>query len=114
MKTLSGHVKCTNPSATINPESVISVEIRDVSRMDVASSKVAGTELTGKTAFPLEFRLTYDEAPMFNNPSNTYAVKAEIHTHGKLDFISDTHCSLISDHGDFLDHVDVYVTPVNN
>lgn len=72
----------------------ISVEVRDVSRQDVASTLIASQEFAAAgRQVPIPFSLTYDAAKIV--PRNTYAVSARItDPAGELMFITDTRVPL--------------------
>ena len=72
----------------------ISVEVRDVSRQDVASILIASEEFAaGGRQVPIPFSLSYDATKIL--PRNTYAVSARItDPAGELIFITDTRVPL--------------------
>ncbi len=63
------------------------VELRDVSRMDVASELLASQEYD-LTEVPTDYELRFLDSEIFD--SNSYAVSARITQQGKLLFITDT------------------------
>lgn len=122
MKTLTGrveihtlpHSKGTKESYKINPEAKIQIQIRDVSLMDAPSKLIASTELTGVTTFPFDFSLTYDETPLVGKPPNFFGLSIRIETNGRLDFITDTRFNVIGNDGNLLQHMDLFVVPVEH
>lgn len=118
MKTLKGKVVCQKIGTDveihpeINPKSIITVQISDVSLMDAPSRKIASTELKGLTSFPFEFALTFDDAKIRENPYNSFAVSIRIEADGQLDFINDTRFEATKGPGELLDHIDMFVIPV--
>ena len=112
MKTLRGKVTCSVENSAINPNAKINVEIRDVSLMDAPSVLLAKTELTGKTSFPFEFTIEYDETPMVEKPHHSFSVSVGIRTGDKLDYINDTNFSLIGHDLKPLDSIEMFVIPV--
>lgn len=76
-------------------ESIIEVQIRDVSLQDVPSILLADTTITtaGENV-PVPFSISYN--PKDINPSNTYSVSARITLpDGQLRWITDTHVSFL-------------------
>ncbi|MEZ4619795.1 MAG: YbaY family lipoprotein [Caldilineaceae bacterium] len=89
--------------------SVISVELQDVSRADVAANIVATQTLTtaGENV-PIPFELRYDPAEI--NPSHTYAVRAQIKVDGELRWTSTERFSVLTNDNPTTD-VTVMVMP---
>ena len=77
------------------PDAMITVQLVDVSRADVPAL-VLGEQIirAGGGQVPFEFEIAYDSARI--DPRMTYAVSARIEDSGKLLFISDQHCAVIT------------------
>ena len=67
--------------------SEVTVQLRDVSRMDAAAVVLAEQRFTTRSQVPLPFELTVD--PRRIDPRMRYAVAARIERGGKLLFIND-------------------------
>jgi putative lipoprotein len=68
------------------PGYVLRVELRDISRQDVASEEIAAVEMRPRHQPPVRYSLAYDPARI--DPSHMYAVSARILVGGRLAFIS--------------------------
>ena len=114
MKTLTGRITCSVEGKTINPNAKIEIQIRDVSIMDRASKLLHGIELTGKTEFPIDFKMEFDDTKIRENPHFDFALSVRIETDGKLDYITDTRFDVTKGRGSgvVLDHIDLFVIPV--
>lgn len=113
MKTLKGKVTCSVPDSQINPNAIISVEIRDVSRACAPSKLMASTQLTNQTKFPLEFSIEYDETPILELPSHCFSVSAYIRTGEQLDYCTDTRFSVLNENSQPKEYAELRVVPAN-
>ncbi|PPD44283.1 MAG: hypothetical protein CTY15_07505 [Methylocystis sp.] len=68
------------------PGYVLRIELRDISRQDVASEEIAFVEMRPKRPLPVRYKLGYDPARI--DPSHMYAVSARGLVDGRLVFIS--------------------------
>lgn len=68
------------------PGYVLRVELRDVSKQDVASEEIAAIEMRPKRQLPVRYSLAFD--PRRIDPSHMYSVSARILVDGRLAFIS--------------------------
>lgn len=69
------------------PDSQVIVQLRDVSRTDMAADILAEQRFTARSQVPLPFELAVDPGKI--NPRMRYAVAARIERGGKLMFIND-------------------------
>lgn len=74
----------------------ITIQLNDVSLMDVSSITLGKQELTGITHFPIPFKITYN--PKDIKKGMSYSVSARIEKDGKLLFINDTRIPVFNDH----------------
>ena len=73
----------------LSPGAYLTVELRDVSHQDVASTLIVQQVIPSPGQVPISFRIEYAAADIV--PGNTYAVQARInHPDGSLAFINDT------------------------
>ncbi len=80
------------------PGSAMTVELRDVSLTDVASTLVASADVIVQGRGPIPFRLAYDREAI--RPGNTYAVQASVtYPDGSLGFTTDTAYEVITQGG---------------
>lgn len=91
------------------PGSVISVQLQDVSKQDVAATVVTSQLITttGENV-PIPFQLTYD--PTKIDPKSTYALSVRITTAGKLAWINTQRYAVLTG-GAPVNAVDVIVQP---
>ncbi|CAF0950038.1 unnamed protein product [Rotaria sp. Silwood1] len=75
-------------SNTIDKNSQVKVELRDVSLMDAPSKLIASTTITSAKTFPISYKLTYNPSDI--TPNHHYAISATINgPDNKLLFIND-------------------------
>ncbi|CAF4166695.1 unnamed protein product, partial [Rotaria sp. Silwood2] len=75
-------------SNTIDKNSQVKVELRDVSLMDVASKLIASATIINAKIFPISYKLKYN--PSNIKPNHTYAIQARINRpDDKLLYIND-------------------------
>ena len=111
MKTLKGQVTCTVENSIIKPDAVIVVEIRDVSLACAPSKLHASAKITGKTSFPFEYSIDFDEEPILKAPPQFYAISIGIRS-DKLDYVTDTMFNVSEENGQILDRKDLFIIPV--
>lgn len=73
---------------TLTPDAVVTVQLTDVSRQDVAAVVLAEQIITKPGTVPIPFQLDYD--PDSIKPAHRYAVQARIEERGKLLYVNDT------------------------
>lgn len=73
----------------VPPTSTVTVQLLDVSRMDVLATEIASMTMTAEGAPPYAFSLPYD--PRDIAEGMTYTVSARIENEGRLLFVTDTH-----------------------
>ena len=78
----------------LTPEAELQVELRDVSRQDVAAPLIAKRVIARPGQVPIAFTLDYD--PSLIEPGRTYAVSARITDRGQLQFVTDTRVPVLS------------------
>lgn len=76
------------------PGGVLTVELRDVSRMDAPAELIAKQTITLEQGTPPTVTLKF--SPDAINPRNTYAIGARLEMDGKLIKISDTHTPVLT------------------
>ncbi|CAF4272668.1 unnamed protein product, partial [Rotaria sordida] len=87
--TIERKVTHTGPS-TIDKNSQIQIQLRDVSLMDVASKLIASTTINGAKTFPISYKLKYNPSDI--KPHHTYAISATINgPDQQLLFLNDVH-----------------------
>lgn len=92
LATVSGMVTFHQP-VTLSPDALVTVQLVDVSRQDVASMVLAEQLITSAGTFPIPFSLSYDPDAIAANHS--YAVQARIEWEGQLLFVNNTpHCAI--------------------
>ena len=82
-------------SNIIPSDAIITVQLNDVSLMDVASITLGKEKITGITHFPVPFNISYNPKLIIKGMS--YTVSARIEKDGKLLFINDTHIPVFND-----------------
>ncbi len=80
-ETLSGTVTYLQRIA-MPPDAVLTIEVRDVSRADVASDLIASQEIAAPGNPPYEFAFDYDPATI--DPAHSYSLRATMHRGGDL------------------------------
>jgi putative lipoprotein len=85
MKTINGTI-WYRERMMLPPDSEIHVILEDVSRMDVAATAIAETDLRPEGGPPYAFSLRYDPARI--QPNRRYAMRVRIEADGQLMFIS--------------------------
>ena len=75
-------------------DAVLRVQLRDVSKMDVAATILSEQVIEPKQSVPIPFALPYDPDDIDERMS--YSVFADIRSGGKLLFISDTHNAVLT------------------
>ncbi|CAF0824528.1 unnamed protein product, partial [Rotaria sordida] len=86
-KTITGKVTHTGPN-TIDKNSKVQIQLRDVSLMDAASKLIASTTINDAKIFPISYKLKYNPSDI--KPHHTYAISATINgPDQKLSFIND-------------------------
>ena len=93
MATVTGTVTYRERIA-LPPNAVVRVQLRDVSKMDVAAEIISEQIIEPKHAVPIPFELAYDPADIDERMS--YSVFADIRSDGKLLFISNTHNAVLT------------------
>jgi putative lipoprotein len=89
---LSGTVTYQEP-ITLSPDTVVTVQLADVSRQDVPAKVLAEQVISSPGRSPIPFDLSYDPDAIV--PSHTYAVQARVEWEGRLLFVTDTrHCAI--------------------
>lgn len=77
------------------PDAVLEVRLSDVSRQDVAAPVIAETTVVpAGRQVPIPFELHYD--PRKIEPNRTYAVRATIHSPGRMMFTTTTSYPVIT------------------
>lgn len=76
------------------PPGVVTITLADTSLMDAPAKVMDRQVISGATAPPFNFALSYDPAKII--PNHTYTVSARIEVDGKLRFITDTHTPVIT------------------
>ena len=106
---VSGRVRLP-AGQSVPADSVVLVELRDVSVADARAMLVSKKEIrdaTGKAEVP--FAIGYDDARI--KGGNSYAISARVTQKGKLLFINDTHTPVLG-HGGKARDVEVAVSAV--
>ncbi len=70
------------------PDAVFEATLEDVSRADVAATKIGSSHLDPAGSPPFQFKIAYD--PGLIDPRHRYAVRARIVMDGRMIFTSDT------------------------
>ena len=79
----------------LTPGTIVAVQLRDTSLMDVASVLIAEQVITNPGQVPIAFEVHYNEDDI--NPRNTYSISARItEADGRLAFINDTAYDVIT------------------
>jgi uncharacterized lipoprotein YbaY/heat shock protein HslJ len=78
----------------LSPQTLVEVELRDVSRADAPARVLARQRISGAGQVPLRFGLEYDPDEIDERMS--YALSARISQGGQLLFISDTHTPVLT------------------
>lgn len=92
----------------LSPQSVLEVQLVDVSMADAKAIVIAEKSITGPGQVPIDFELTYD--PTLIDERFTYAVQARISEGDRLVFINDTHTPVLTaGYGDYVEMVLVHV-----
>ena len=92
LASVSGMVTFEEP-ITLSPDAVVTVQLIDVSRQDVASMVLAEQIITSAGTSPIPFELSYDPDAIAANHS--YAVQARIEWEGRLLFVNNArHCAI--------------------
>lgn len=86
MKTIRGTLDY-HENFNLAPESVVTVELQDVSRQDVAAETVAVSEFLVPKERPMPFTLEYDANKI--QPGHRYNLRAKVMEQVRLRFVSD-------------------------
>lgn len=106
--TVTGTVTYLQRSA-LPPGSVITIQLQDVSRQDVAAEILASqTITTAGENVPIPFELTYDPATI--DERFTYALSARISVDGQLRWINTDHYGVLTQ-GNPLTSIELLVRP---
>lgn len=106
-ETVSGSVSYRQRIA-LPATAVLRVELKDVSRQDVASEEIAAVEMRPRRQVPIPYALRYD--PSRIDLAHMYAVSARITIDGRLAFIS-TRINAVLTRG-ASDKADILLEPV--
>lgn len=82
------------PDRRLYPGAVLTVELRDVSRMDAPAELIAKKTITLEQGTPPTVTLKF--SPDAINPRNTYSIGARLEMDGKLIKINDTHTPVLT------------------
>lgn len=97
------------PRIALPPDSMVKVELQDVSRQDAAAIVLGNqTITTNGRQVPFEFEISYD--PALIQEGHTYVIRAQILTGGQLRFTSTSRYAVITNGQP--SRVDVRVDPV--
>jgi putative lipoprotein len=105
--TVSGSISYRERMA-LSPESVLEVQLVDVSRVDAMAIVIAKKSIIGPGQVPISFELAYDPASI--DERFTYAVQARISEGDRLVFINDMHTPVLT--GGYGDHVEMVLVHV--
>ena len=101
MRTISGKVTC-NEAQEIPAGAVAEILVNDNSLMDAPSKTLGKVVIKDPKAFPIEFKVEYDEAPVLKMMRGRFAIQVFINHGDKRIFRTDTHFSLVDHQTDAL------------
>ncbi|RNA34648.1 hypothetical protein BpHYR1_014082 [Brachionus plicatilis] len=90
MKKISGTVSCSDPSRTIEPDSVITVSVNDCSLACGPSINCGLKQINNVTSFPFSFEFEFNDGVIDERYIGEYNLSVQIKKDGKLTFITDT------------------------
>ena len=112
MRKIKGNVTCSE-NRPINKDAVAIVSVIDTSLACGPSLTVGKQEIRNLTSFPFSFEVEYNEQPSDDRYTGRFALSVRIETNRALNFINDTHFSLLDDETNELKNsIDVFVIPV--
>ena len=106
--TVTGTITFDGDSA-IPAGAVVTVQVRDVSYQDAASTLIASQTIESPVSFPVDFAVPYEPGDI--DPRATYGLQVRITLDGRLIFINDTAFDVITD-GNPRRGVDMWVVAV--
>lgn len=107
MRVLKGTLNC-QAKKTIEPGSVITINVLDTTRMDAPATVLGKVEYRDKTSFPFDFEVQFDDSKVAECPYG-FTVGARIEKDGHLNYINDTAHPILNDNLQIKDKVDVDV-----
>ena len=115
MRKISGQITCESKKEIPNG-AVATISVIDCGRMDAPSITLGKQEIKDPKSFPIQFEIEYDDSFLkAEGFHGRYTVQTRIETNGKLNFITDTSFSIVSDHATrkLADTIDFHVIVVN-
>ena len=112
MRSISGKVTC-NEAQEIPAGAVAEILVNDNSIKGRPSKTLGKVVINDPKAFPIEFTIEYDEAPVLKIIRGIYSIQVNINLGDRLIFCTDTQFGIVNRETETIkDHLDVFVVKV--
>ena len=111
MKTIEGEINFSGDKQ-IPENSIVEVNLLDVSIVDRASIILAHQFIKNPEKFPIKYTLSYDGKPFEKGVDGRYGLSVSIKTDNQLNYLTTSFHSIVDDQNELLENLNINIIKI--